>query len=190
MEARTSKEKTEIVDEKRKKTMMKEKTKSLAELKAMPVEVLVKIFNYLPNHDIRCGISLACKNFYKICQDESLVPVKDLCIYGHPDVDGKSKKNSKLYLYSLRNFGAVFDTIIQSKNLTFLKIKALSPETVNELVSMALQACPKLTHLEVIETFKQIGEYFECKIKYVIFNILFVYLLILKKFQIWCTITT
>ena len=161
MEARTSKEKTKIVDEKGKKTMMKEKTKSLAELKAMPVEVLVKIFNYLPNHDIRCGISLACKFFYDICQDQSLVPVKDLCIYGHPDVDGTSKKNSKQCCYSLRNFGTVFDTIIQSKNLTCLKIKALSPETVYELVSIALQACPKLTHVEIVETPKQIGKYFE-----------------------------
>ena len=64
--------------------MMRETTKSLAELKAMPIEVLVKIFNFLSNHDIRCGVSLACKQFYKICEDESLVPVKDLCIYGHP----------------------------------------------------------------------------------------------------------
>ena len=45
---------------------------------SLPVEVLVKIFNYLPNQDIRCGVSLACKMFYEICRDESLVPVKDL----------------------------------------------------------------------------------------------------------------
>ena len=50
-------EKTELV---------KEKT-----LEDLPVEVLVKIFNYLRNHNIRCGISLACKKFLKICQNES-----------------------------------------------------------------------------------------------------------------------
>ena len=149
-----------------KKTMMKETTKSLAEmeLKALPVEVLVKIFNFLPNHDIRCGVSLVCKKFYEICQDESLVPVKDLCIYGHP-VGRKPKRNRKSMkkgkqCYSLRNIEAVSDTITQSKNLTFLKIKALKPETVNDLVSIGLQACPKLTHLEIIETSKQLGEYF------------------------------
>ena len=162
---RTSKEKTESVNKKRKKTMMmKEMTKSLAELKAMPVEVLVKIFNFLPNQDIRCGVSLTCKRFQEICQDESLVPVKDLCIYGQPE-DGKSKKEGEQY-YSLRNIGAVFDIITQSKNLTYLKIKAMDPESVNELVSTALQACPKLTHLEIIETPKQIGECFELKLHF------------------------
>ena len=158
MEARSSKEKTKSVDEKGKKTMMKEMTKSLAELEAMPVEVLVKIFNYLPNHDIRCGVSLTCKKFQEICQDESLVPVKDLCIYGQPE-DGKSNKEGK-QCYSLRNIEAVFDIITQSKNLTFLKIKAMDTESVNELVSTALQACPKLTHLEIIETPNEIGQYF------------------------------
>ena len=137
---------------------MKEMTKSLPELMDLPVEVLAKIFNFLSNQDIRCGVSLACKNFYKICKDESLVPVKDLCIYGQPE-DGKSKKEGK-QCYSLRNIGAVFDIITQSKNLTFLKIKAMDPESVNELVSTALQACPKLTHLEIIETPNEIGEYF------------------------------
>ena len=52
-------------------------------LEDFPAEVLVKIFNFLSNHDIRCGISLTCKRFQKICQDESLVPVKDLSIKGH-----------------------------------------------------------------------------------------------------------
>ena len=144
--------------------MTKEITKSAAELEAMPIdvrampnEILMKIFNFLPNHDLRCGVSLVCQKFYEICQDESLVAVKDLCIYGHP-VGRKSKKKSqkgKQQRYSLWNIGALSDTIVQSKNLTFLKIKALSPETVNELVSMALQSCPKLTHLEIIETCKQ-----------------------------------
>ena len=165
MEARPSEEKTKAVDDKGKKTMMKEMTKSLAELEAMPVEVLVKIFNFLPNQDICCGVSLTCKKFQEICQDESLVPVKDLCIYGQPE-DGKSKKEGKQCSYSLRNIEAVFDIITQSKKLTFLKIKALNPESVNELVSTALQACPKLTHLEIIETSKQIGECFELKLHF------------------------
>ena len=151
--------------------MMKEMTKSLAELEAMPVEVLVKIFNFLPNQDIRCGVSLTCKRFQEICQDESLVPVKDLCIYGQPE-DGKSKKEGK-QCYSLRNIGAVFDIITQSKNLTYLKIKAMDPESVNELVSTALQACPKLTHLEIIETPKQIGECFECKVIFLVLGDIF-----------------
>ena len=42
--AEPSQEKTELV---------KEKT-----LEDLPVEVLVKIFNYLRNHNIRCGVSL------------------------------------------------------------------------------------------------------------------------------------
>ena len=66
MEARTSKEETELMEEeKRKKSAMtKEVTKSMImELKDLPNEILVKIFNFLPNHDIRCGVSLACKKF-------------------------------------------------------------------------------------------------------------------------------
>ena len=96
MEARPSK---------RKKIMMKETTKSLAELKALPIEVLVKIFNFLPNHDIRCVVSLVCKKFQEICQDESLVPVKDLCIYGHPvpqQTSRKSKKDGKHVCFELK----------------------------------------------------------------------------------------
>ena len=129
--------------------------------RALPVQVLVKIFNYLPNRDIRCGISLVCKEFYKISRDESLVPVKDLCIYGHP-VGRKSKKKGQKgkQCFGLKNVGAVSDVIAQSKNLTFLKIKALSPETVNELVSIALQSCPQLMHLSVIENPKQFSKYF------------------------------
>ena len=60
---------------------------------------------------------------------------------------------------SLEEIDSVLDIISQSKNLTFLKIKALGrshvpnlrPHPVDELVSMALQSCPKLTHLEIIE---------------------------------------
>ena len=176
MEARPSEEKTESVEERGKKTLMKETTELLAELNAMPVEVLVKIFNFLPNHDIRCGVSLVCQKFYKICQDESLVPVKDLCIYGRPVGRKSKKKRQKVQqCYSLMNIGAVSDAIIQSNNLTFLKIKALKPEIVNKLVSIALQYCPKLTHLEIIETPKQLGEYFECKMKYVCSKEVYIY---------------
>jgi len=133
--------------------MMKKTTKSLiAELEDLPVEVLVKIFNYLSNRDIRCGISLVCKRFQEICQDESLVPVKDLCIYGQPM--GPESKDKQQF-YGLENIGAVFD--VMSKNLTFLKIKALNPKAVGQLVSIALQSCPKLVHLEIIETNKQLG---------------------------------
>ena len=140
--------------------MMKKTTKSLiAELEDLPVEVLVKIFNYLSNHDIRCGVSLVCTRFQEICQDESLVPVKDLCIYGQPM--GPESKDKQQF-YGLENIGAVFD--VMSKNLTSLKIKALNPEAVGELVSIALQSCPKLVHLEIIETNKQLGKYFwTCK---------------------------
>ena len=98
---------------------------------------------------------MTCKKFQEISQDESLVPVKDLCIYG-----------DKKRFYSLRDIEAVNDIIFQSKKLTSLKIKALSPDPVNELVSMALQSCPKLTELEIVETPKQIGEYFESKITF------------------------
>ena len=152
MEARPSK--------RRKNMMMKKTTKSLiAELEDLPVEVLVKIFNYLSNRDIRCGISLVCKRFQEICQDESLVPVKDLCIYGQPM--GPESKDKQQF-YGLENIGALFD--VMSKNLTSLKIKALNPEAVGQLVSIALQSCPKLVHLEIIETNKQLGKYFwTCK---------------------------
>jgi len=133
--------------------MMKKTTKSLiAELEDLPVEVLVKIFNYLSNRDIRCGISLVCKRFQEICQDESLVPVKDLCIYGQPM--GPESKDKQQF-YGVENIGSVFD--VMSKNLTSLKIKALNPEAVGQLVSIALQSCPKLVHLEIIETNKQLG---------------------------------
>ena len=157
----TSKEKIESVDEIEKKTMMKEMFKPLPALEAMPVEVLVKIFNFLKNHDIRCGVSLACTKFYEICQDQSLVPVKDLSIYGPVDRKSKKKDNQS---YSLRYIEACFietvsEVITQSQNLTFLKIKDLNPETVDELVSTALQACPKLTHLEIVETPQPTGKY-------------------------------
>ena len=127
----------------------KEKTDLIEEvmLEDFPAEVLVKIFNFLSNHDIRCGISLTCKRFQKICQDESLVPVKDLSIRGHYySSEGKRQ-------YGLRNIGALCDTIFQSKKLTTLKIKALNDESIYRLVFTALQDCPKLINLEFIDTF-------------------------------------
>ena len=114
----------------------------MKELMDLPVEVLAKIFNFLPNHDVRCGVSLACKKFYEICQNESLVQVKDLCIYG-------DKERS----FGLRDYEAMSNIIVQSKNLTSLKIKALKlDKAATNLVTMALQNCPKLIQLEIVET--------------------------------------
>ena len=139
-QAEPSQEKTELVKEKK--------------LEDLPVEVLVKIFNYLRNHDIRCGVSLACKKFLKICRNESLVPVKDLCIKGHYYFP-ENQLNEPYPPYGLRNIGAVFITICKAKNLTTLKIQGLNYESRNSLVSTALQACPKLIHLEIVETSAQ-----------------------------------
>ena len=132
MEARPSK--------RRKKMMMKKTTKSLiVELEDLPVEVLVKIFNYLSNRDIRCGVSLVCKRFLEICQDESLIPVKDICLHGLWD-DKKKRQVAAI----IRN----------SQKLTSLKIKTLiGDQAVNDLVRIAFEACPQLTHLEI-----EIGE--------------------------------
>ena len=140
-QAEPSKEKTELIKE----------TKLLEDF---PVEVLVRIFNFLPNHNIRCGVSMACKKFQKICQDEFLVPVKDLCIKGHYFKYWSGGKQ----VYGLRNIGNVIDVIVQSKYLTTLKIKALNYETIYHLVSTALQVCPKLFHLEIDDTFAQYVE--------------------------------
>ena len=121
------------------KTMIKETTLALAELQALPLEVLVEIFNFLPNHDIRCGVSLVCKRFLEICQDESLIPVKDICLHG---------------LWDDKKKGQVAAIIRNSQKLTSLKIKPLIPDqAVNDLVRIAFQACPQLTHLEI-----EIGE--------------------------------
>ena len=153
--------------------MMKETTKPLEESKVFPfpVEVWVKIFNYLRNHDIRLGVSLVCKRFHEICQDELLVPVKDLCIYGHPVglpepcylPESKEEGHKQYYRLSgghrRKAVVAVSDVIRKSKKLKFLKIKALNPEAVNELVNIGLRFCPKLTSLEIIEIEQQRGEY-------------------------------
>ena len=149
-----------------KKTIINEVTKSrVLPPWPFPVEVWVKIFNYLQNHDIRFGVSLVCKKFHEICQDELLVPVKDLCIYGHPVGGPEPKEKDHKQYYRLsgghrRNaVVAVSDVIRKSKNLKFLKIKALNPEAVNELVNIGLRFCPKLTSLEIIEIEQQRGEY-------------------------------
>ena len=126
-------EKTETVREEKKKSRINGWID-------LPVEILVNIFNFLPNHDIRCGVSLTCKHFHEICQNESLVKVKDLCIHG-----------DKLLSYGLRDFDAVSNIIVRSKSLTSLKIKALNLETAKQLVRIALKACPKLIHLEIVE---------------------------------------
>ena len=136
MDAKSTKEIT--IKEETKKATTKELT--LPGLMDLPVEVLAKIFNFLPNQDIRCGVSWACKRFYEICTDESLVPVRDLCIYG-----------DKNRFYRLRDFDAVFGIIFRSQELTSLKIKALNLETAKQLVRIALQSCPKLIHLEIVE---------------------------------------
>ena len=109
----------------------------------LPVEVLAHIFNFLPNQDIRCGVSLVCKQFYEISRDESLVPVKDLWINGR-----KLKKKGNQGC-SQKNIGAVSDIIAQSKHLTLLQIKALNWPTVNKLLRKAYINCPKLIHLEL-----------------------------------------
>ena len=116
----------------------------------IPVEIWEKILNYLPyicvyEDNITCELSLVCKKFEEICQSESLVPVKDLCIYGD--------KNESYWLSDFElDFLAVSDIIFQSKNLTTLKIIALHLDIANTLVSKALRACPKLNYLQIAET--------------------------------------
>ena len=165
---------------KRKKTVIEE-FNPLAELQALPVEILVKIFNFLPRsghfcgpssaHQVFSGLSLVCKKFEKICQDESLFPVRDLCIRGQP-VDWESEKESeserKGQEGKKRYMTEYFDVeqlIKKSKNLTFLKINSLNSECTNDLVSCAFKTCPNLIQLEIIENSNQIGEYFICKSK-------------------------
>ena len=148
----STKEKTNAIKEKTKKAiMMKEMTKSLPESMNLPVEILVKIFNCLRNQDIRCGVSLACRNFYEICQEESLVPVKDLCIYG----------GDKTICYNLflRDFEVLSDIIEKSKNLTSLKLYGLNLNTANILVKSALNTCPKLIQLLITEPIMPESEY-------------------------------
>ena len=164
-QAEPNNEKTELVKETKLENLTvqvlgagpgQEKTGDVKETKLedFPVEVLVRIFNFLPNHDIRCGVALVCKEFQKISQDESLVPVKDLSIKGHYYKYWSGGDQ----FYGLRNIGGIFDIILNSKYLTTLKIKALKYESIYHLVSTALQVCPKLIHLEIIDTFAQSHE--------------------------------
>ena len=148
----STKEKTKPNKEKTKKViMMKEMTKSLPESMNLPVEILVKIFNCLSNQDIRCGVSLACRNFYEICQEESLVPVKDLCIYGGD--------KTICYNLRLRDFEVLSDIMEKSKNLTSLKLYGLNLNTAKILVKSALNACPKLIQLLITEPKMPESEY-------------------------------
>ena len=135
----------EPVKKRRKVAMTKETTESLKKLQDLPVEVLANIFNFLPSDDIRCRVFLVCKQFYEICQDQSWVPMKGLSIHGH---NFKSRGRT---LHGLRNITAVSGLIQESRNLTSLKIKGLHYGSVKDLVSIALQACPKLIDLEIVE---------------------------------------
>ena len=144
MESSSKKRKMAIMKLKKLKEGLPRLRVSLRRLKLlgdMPNEILVKIFNFLPNHDVRFGISLACKRFHKICQDKSLVLVKDLCINGpfgsEPDL-----------IHYPRHVEAMSEKIVQSKHLTSLKITKMNYMSVDKLVSIALENCPKLIYLE------------------------------------------
>ena len=119
----------------------------------IPVEIWAKILNYLPyicvyEDNITCELSLVCKKFEEICQSESLVPVKDLCIYGDKKHQGFWTARPS---YGLRDFESVAEIIIRSKKLTALKFKSVNLETANALLRIAFHACPKLTHVEIEE---------------------------------------
>ena len=208
-ETTTSLEELKVEPSKRKKTMIEETTESQANLETLPVEILVKIFNFLPRSGHFCGpsstyqmqfrgifsgISLVCQKFQKICQDESLVPVRDLCILGQP-VDWESynprtgkpnigQEGKKRYMNETED---IKEIIKKSKNLTSLKIKYLNSECTNYLVSTAFRACPKLKHLEIIENSNEIGEYVYCETMFTLFLKDFFGMFQLK-FQIWSTI--
>ena len=144
MESSSKKRKMAIMKLKKLKEGLPRLRVSLRRLKLlgdMPNEILVKIFNFLPNHDVRFGISLACKRFHEICQDESLILVKDLCINGPfgPELDP---------IHYPRHVEAMSEKIVQSKHLTSLKITKMNYMSVDKLVSIALENCPKLIYLE------------------------------------------
>ena len=144
METRSKKRKMAIMKLKKLKEGLPRLRVSLRRLKLlgdMPNEILVKIFNFLPNHDVRFGISLACKRFHEICKDESLVLIKDLCI-NDPFLDGQDEDHYD------RCIEHISKKIVQSKHLTSLKITKMDNFSVDELVSIALKNCPKLIHLE------------------------------------------
>ena len=73
-----------------------------------------------------------------------------------PNPRRKAKKGKQDYI--LKGREAVHDVIQNSENLTYLKFKAVDNKF--SLVCTALQSCPKLSTLEVIDTLNQLGEYF------------------------------
>merc|ERR1739848_22561 len=113
MESSSKKRKMAIMKLKEGLPRLRVSLRRLKLLRDMPNEILVKIFNFLPNPDVRFGISLACKRFREICQDESLVLVKDLCI-NDPFLDGQDHYD--------RYMEHISKKIVQSKHLTSLKI--------------------------------------------------------------------
>ena len=148
MESSSKKRKMAIMKLKKLKEGLPRLRVSLRRLKLlgdMPNEILVKIFNYLPNHDVRFGISLACKRFHEICQDETLVLVKDLCINDAPPILAQFLDGPDHYDRYIEH---ISEKIVQSKHLTSLKITKMNSESVDELVSIALKNCPKLIYLE------------------------------------------
>jgi len=148
MESSSKKRKMAIMKLKKLKKGLPRLRVSLRRLKLlgdMPNEILVKIFNYLPNHDVRFGISLACKRFHEICQDESLVLVKDLCINDAPPILAQFLDGPNHYDQYIKH---ISEKIVLSKHLTSLKITKMNSESVDELVSIALRNCPKLIYLE------------------------------------------
>jgi len=148
MESSSKKRKMAIMKLKKLKEGLPRLRVSLRRLKLlgdMPNEILVKIFNYLPNHDVRFGISLACKRFHEICQDETLVLVKDLCINDAPPILAQFLDGPDHYDQYIKH---ISEKIVLSKHLTSLKITKMNSESIDELVSIALRNCPKLIYLE------------------------------------------
>ena len=141
METRSKKRKMAIMKLKEGLPRLHVSLRRLKLLGDMPNEILVKIFNFLPNHDVRFGISLACKRFHEICKDESLVLIKDLCI-NDPFLDGQDEDHYD------RCMEHISKKIVQSKHLTSLKITKMNYMSVDKLVSIALENCPKLIYLE------------------------------------------
>ena len=141
MESSSKKRKIAIMKLKEGLPRLRVSLRRLKLLGDMPNEILVKIFNFLPNHDVRFGISLACKRFHEICKDESLVLIKDLCI-NDPFLDGQDEDHYD------RCMEHISKKIVQSKHLTSLKITKMNSESVDELVSIALKNCLKLIYLE------------------------------------------
>ena len=141
METRSKKRKMAIMKLKEGLPRLHVSLRRLKLLGDMPNEILVKMFNFLPYHDVHFGISLACKRFHEICKDESLGLVKDLCI-NDPFLDGQDEDHYD------RCMEHISKKIVQSKHLTSLKITKMNYMSVDKLVSIALENCPKLIYLE------------------------------------------